>query len=342
MLVQLLKNNKRRIDFMPTLAVKYRPKVFDEVVGQQAGVQVMRAIAERKSIQVVLLQGHHGIGKTTLARIFAKSINCDYGVKLCGECPSCKAFDRDSHPDIIEMDIGSSGLVADARKMISQAKVVPTWKARVFILDEIHSGSTEFFDSLLDLFEEPPPSAYFVGCTTQSESIPLTIISRALVVELSSVRTEEIQKRLALISQQEGFQFDARILEAVARHASGSIRDAIMSLERLMLRSEVKTLSFDLLEAEGWFISLERIHKILRSLLTRDFKTYLAFTKVGSRLEAVNTIYEVLDKLSRFYLKKQRNPDVLTDALWKGYIRILRGADPSLAFRGVWLESGGG
>lgn len=326
---------------MPTLAVKFRPKTFSEVVGQKAAVQIIRATAERKSFQVLLLEGQHGIAKTTLARIFAKSINCEYGVKLCGECPSCRAFDRDAHPDIVEMDVGSSGLVADARKLRTQAKVVPTWNARVFILDEIHSGSAEFFDSLLALFEDPPPTAYFVGCTTQAESIPLTISSRALVVELSSVAAEEIQKRLIYISQQEGYRFDERVLQAVAKHANGSMRDAVMSLERLMLRCENKNLSFDLLEAEGWFINLERVHKILRSLLTRDYKTYSGFTKVASRLEAVNIVYEVLDKLSRFYIKKDRKPDALVDAVWKGYVRIIKGADPSLTFRGVWLDSGG-
>lgn len=322
-----------------SLATKYRSKKFSEVVGQKAAVQIVEAIGAKREPQVLLLQGQRGIGKTTLARIFAKSLNCEYGTKLCGECLSCKAFDKGSHPDCVEVDVGSSGLVADARKLIIQARVVPAWKVRVFILDEIHSGSADFFDALLALFEDPPKTAYFVGCTTNPTAVPLTISSRCLIIELNPISSTVIQSRLAEIVGLEGFRFEDKVLQAISRYSDGSMRDAIMALERLMLRAKDKFLSSDLLEMENWHVSSGKILNILKSLLSRNLKLYKESIQIESRLEATNVLYAVLDRLSRFYLKEGRRSDSLIEAVWKGYIRLKRGADPSLVFQAIWLDT---
>ena len=324
---------------MATLAIRYRPKSFEELVGQTRAVRVVRAISEKREPQVLLLEAQHGVGKTTLARIFAKSLNCEFGSKLCGECKSCLAFNRNAHPDIYEIDCGSSGLVADARKLRVQANVVPTWKCRVFVLDEVHSASAEFFNSMLALLEEPPPSAYFVMCTTQTERVPFTILSRALCVELDPVPVRDIEGRLGYVVEQEGFSVENKVLWIVAKYARGSLRDALMALERMMLISENKRLTMSLLESEAWFASQEKVKILLRALTSRDHELFLNSIFVSSRLEAVNIFYDLLDKLSVYYVKKQRKADSLIEALWRGYVRVIRGADPELALRSLWLES---
>lgn len=324
---------------MATLATRYRPKNFGEVVGQTRAVRVIQAVSERREPQVLMLEAQHGVGKTTLARIFAKSLNCEFGSKLCGECRSCRAFDRNAHPDIIELDCGSSGLVADARRLRIQANVVPTWKCRVFVLDEVHSASNEFFNSMLALLEEPPASAYFVMCTTQTERVPFTILSRAMCVELDPVPPRDIENRLSYVVEQEGYGVEGGVLEIVSKYARGALRDALMSLERMMLVSEGKRLTMDLLKQEAWYASKEKVKMLLRALMIRDQEMYHKNILVSSRLEAVNIFYDMLDKLSVFYIKKRRKSDSLISALWKGYVRVLRGADPEIAFRSVWLES---
>jgi len=325
--------------FHTSLATKYRPSTFEEVVGQRAAVEVIKAAAARRHPKVFLFTGQHGIGKTTLARIFARALNCDASPSVCGKCKSCRAFSSHAHPDIIEQDMGSKGLVADARRLVQEAAVVPTWKARVFILDEVHSASNEAFDALLRLLEEPPATCYIIMCTTSPEKVPFTVISRSLRLDFVPLSVEDTFKRLCEVAKLEGYdRYDASVMKAIARHAGGSMRDALMVLERLFLRAGDSPIGVEMLEAEPWFISKVKVKRVLRCMLSQDYPGFEQEIRGLSSLQALSMLRDILDLVCSQYLSAERKADRFVDVLWTSYLRACKGAEPLLVFKGLWLD----
>lgn len=218
------------------LARKWRPKKFQEVVGQEAVVQALvNGLDNDRVHHAFLLTGTRGVGKTTLARILAKSLNCETGVSStpCGECGSCTDIDEGRFVDMLEIDAASKTGVDDIRELIENAQYSPSrGRYKVYIIDEVHMLSRNAFNSLLKTLEEPPPHVKFVLATTDAERIPVTILSRCLRFNLRRLLPEQISAYLEKIVASEGVQAEPAAIERIARVADGSMRDGLSLLDQ--------------------------------------------------------------------------------------------------------------
>jgi DNA polymerase-3 subunit gamma/tau len=218
------------------LARKWRPKKFSEVVGQQ---HVLRALIngldQDRLHHAFLFAGTRGVGKTTLARILAKSLNCEQGVSStpCGECQSCQEVDAGRFVDLIEVDAASRTKVDDTRELLDNVQYAPSrGRYKVYLIDEVHMLSTSSFNALLKTLEEPPPHVKFLFATTDPQKLPVTILSRCLQFNLRRLELEQISGHLANILQQENIKFESGALTELARSADGSMRDALSLLDQ--------------------------------------------------------------------------------------------------------------
>ena len=218
---------------MATLYRKYRPQNFSEVVGQNhIKITLEQEIKTGKIAHAYLFCGPRAVGKTTLARVFAKSINCKNRKKdsadPCNDCLSCKEITDGRALDIIEIDAASNTGVDNVRdNIIAGARVTPSKsKYKVFIIDEVHMLSAQAFNALLKVIEEPPAFVIFILCTTEAHKVPATIISRCQRFDFKRIGVNDMVKRLTLITQAEKIKIEKNILEAVARYSDGHMRDA--------------------------------------------------------------------------------------------------------------------
>ena len=233
----------------------YRPKAFGEVVGQDIAVRIFQnALKQNTLSHAILLTGIRGIGKTTSARLLAKTLCClnpvDH-IDPCGTCNSCTAFDRDQHTDIIEMDAASHTGVDDIRDIIEGVAYVPTYgRYRVYIIDEVHMLSKNAFNALLKTLEEPPAHAKFIFATTELEKVPETIVSRCLQIQLRPMSIETILDHLQKISTIENLPSDMDGLMLIAEAAKGSMRDGLSILEKVSsyTRSTGESMTMDVVE----------------------------------------------------------------------------------------------
>ncbi|NBV39878.1 MAG: DNA polymerase III subunit gamma/tau, partial [Proteobacteria bacterium] len=219
------------------LALKYRPQSFDEVIGQDVMVQIIKnAIKMDRIPNAYLLTGIRGVGKTTTARIIAKAINCknsETPEKKCEGFCHCEAITNSNHIDVLEMDAASKTGIDDIRELIDSAKYYPTSaKYKVFIIDEVHMLSKQAFNGLLKTLEEPPPHLKFILATTEVKKIPLTIISRCQRFDLRRIKLEEMISFLKKISDKEKAKINEKALMLIAKASEGSVRDALSILDQ--------------------------------------------------------------------------------------------------------------
>jgi DNA polymerase III subunit gamma/tau len=221
-----------------SLAARERPIDFRGIVGQKNVInQLKGAIENRKLPGTILFHGGPGCGKTTLARVFARYLNCET-FDACGTCASCK-IDIDAHPDITEMNMADATGKDDAKALIVKSKYAPRFRVRVFILDEFHQVSSHAEQALLKPFEEPPPNTLWILCTTNPEKFKPATLTRCLKLEVKSAEPEELAKRLVKISKREGLDLSGKEGEAlaltIANYANGQVRDSISLLESVIL-----------------------------------------------------------------------------------------------------------
>ena len=228
------------------LALRYRPQRFKELVGQDLLCRILKnAFQMNRLASAFLLTGIRGVGKTTVARLLAKTMNCatpentEEGVEACGVCPSCKAFEDGSHTDIIEFDAASYTGVDDIRRILEACQYSPLQgRFKVFIVDEVHMLSKSAFNAFLKTLESPPSHVKFILATTEVEKIPPTIISRCLRFDLARIDKKVIEGHLAALCEREDILYDAGALGLLAASAEGSLRCALSVLEQALLLAQ--------------------------------------------------------------------------------------------------------
>ncbi len=219
-------------------ARKYRPSTFNTVVGQKALVQTLKnAIANNKLAHAYLFCGPRGVGKTTCARIFAKTINCEHRTadgEACNECESCRAMGEQRSYNVYELDAASNNSVDNIRELIDQVQIPPQiGKYKVFIIDEVHMLSTAAFNAFLKTLEEPPKHAIFVMCTTEKQKILPTILSRCQTYDFQRISMQDIADQLSYIAGREGIKTEPQALLTIARKADGGMRDALSVFDQI-------------------------------------------------------------------------------------------------------------
>ena len=225
------------------LALKYRPKTFKDLIGQEVVAQtIFNSIKNDRSANAYLFTGIRGVGKTTIARIVAKSLNCLNGInKLCSEkmCENCEAISKSNHIDVLEMDAASKTGVDDVRDLIEFSRYGPSSaKYKIFIIDEVHMLSKQAFNALLKTLEEPPEYLKFIFATTEIKKIPVTVVSRCQRFDLSRVDSKSLFEFIKKVKDKEEGKINDEALKLIVKISEGSVRDALSLLDRAMLNQD--------------------------------------------------------------------------------------------------------
>ena len=227
------------------LALKYRPQTFDDLIGQKVVAKtIINSIKADKVPNAYLFTGIRGIGKTTIARIVAKTLNCTSGIEnRCQiKCSNCEAITNSSHIDVLEMDAASKTGVDDVRELIEFSRYGPTSsKYKIFIIDEVHMLSKQAFNALLKTLEEPPSYLKFIFATTEIKKIPITVVSRCQRFDLLRIKSSELFDYLKRIKDIEKGNVSDDALKLIVKISEGSVRDSLSLLDRAMLSVDEKT-----------------------------------------------------------------------------------------------------
>ena len=261
------------------LALKWRPKVFDEVVGQETVTRTLRnAIEQDRAAHAFLFSGVRGVGKTTTARILAKALNCANGPtpNPCGECSSCLEIASSTSLDVLEIDGASNNGVEQVREIIEASRYAPSRdRFKIYIIDEVHMLTTPAFNALLKTLEEPPPRVKFIFATTEYHKIPDTILSRCQQFEFRTVPSAIIAEQLRTIAQHEGIEIGGAAVSQIARAAEGSLRDALSALDQVLAAVGTKIEEKDVAELLG-LIDHEVLARAARAIMDRETGTILS------------------------------------------------------------------
>jgi len=260
------------------IARKYRPQSFADVVNQEHVKNTLEnAIAQNRIAHGYIFSGQRGTGKTTIARILARCLNCIQGPTAtpCGECASCKEITAGGTVDVIEIDAASNRGINEMRELRENVRYQPARdRYKIFIVDEAHQITNEAFNALLKTIEEPPPWAVFVLCTTEAHKIPATIASRCQHFSFRSVDFEDLTERMAWICQQEGIEADAEALAILAAAGEGSVRDSLSALDQAIACCGAKLNAAEVRALLGAF-SLESLEKVTQALAGGDSRSML-------------------------------------------------------------------
>src|SRR5210317_152707 len=234
------------------LARKWRPKTFREMVGQEHVLQALvNALDLDRLHHAYLFTGTRGVGKTTIARILAKCLNCETGVSStpCGECSICREVAENRFVDLIEVDAASRTRVDDTRELLENAQYLPTrGRYKVYLIDEVHMLSASSFNALLKTLEEPPEHVKFLLATTDPKKVPVTVLSRCLQFQLKNLSREAIADYLAQVLSEESVGFDTGALDVIARSAAGSMRDALSLTDQAIAYGQGELRAADVVE----------------------------------------------------------------------------------------------
>ena len=273
------------------LARKWRPKNFDSIVGQEFAIQAIKNSIQNERIHhAYLFSGTRGVGKTTIARIFAKCLNCQTGVTdtPCCECSSCLEIDQSKAIDVIELDAASNTQVDNMRELMENANYQPTSSPyKVFIIDEVHMLSKSSFNAMLKTLEEPPAHVIFILATTDPEKIPVTVVSRCLHFNLMQMTNEELIGQLKKIFDEEKINYDEPAVHMIAQFAEGSMRDALSLADRVINYTNGEVIS-------------EKLQTIL-GIISKDTTTDLIEAIVNNKKEVVQSILSTIKTANLSY-----------------------------------------
>lgn len=299
------------------LARKWRPRSFPEMVGQTHVLRALiHALDSGRLHHAYLFTGTRGVGKTTVARIFAKSLNCEQGVssRPCGVCGACTEINEGRFVDLIEVDAASRTKVEDTRELLENVQYAPTrGRYKVYLIDEVHMLSAHSFNALLKTLEEPPPHVKFLLATTDPQRLPVTILSRCLQFSLKRLPPEQIAEHLGNVLKAEAVNFEPAALRELARGADGSMRDALSLLDQAIAHGGGAVTAT---EVRGMLGSLDRdqVWGLLEALVERDgaelLRRVAALAEFAPDYESV--LAELISLLYRIAVGQQV-PDALDD-----------------------------
>ena len=299
------------------LARKWRPKNFAELVGQEHVVRaISNALTQNRLHHAYLLTGTRGVGKTTLARIIAKALNCETGVTAtpCGKCAACVEIDAGRFIDLIELDAASNTQVDNMRELLENAMYAPTsGRFKVYIIDEVHMLSRSAFNAMLKTLEEPPAHVKFILATTDPQKIPVTVLSRCLQLNLKQIPLGQIRGQLENVLGKESVAFDISALNLISRSAEGSMRDALSLLDQAIAHGAGKVEEASVREMLG-AVDRSYLFSILKALTRGDGPALLAEAdRMAARSLSLETALQELATLLHRIALAQTIPDALAD-----------------------------
>ena len=267
---------------------KYRPQSFKDIVGQENLVKALtNAIELGRIANAYLFSGPRGTGKTSTARIFAKSLNCEHGptTEPCQKCPSCVDITNATGLDVIEIDAASNRGIQEAKELISQVQYAPiNGKYKIYIIDEVHMLTNEAFNTLLKTFEEPPKNVIFILATTEPHKVLETIISRCQRFDLKRITVDDIVKRLREISDIENIKITDSALLTIAKNVSGGLRDSLALLDQVSILGVKEEIDKDLIEELLGKINFEILFNLLNLMVEKDVeKTLLEIDNIYAK-----------------------------------------------------------
>ncbi len=274
---------------------KYRSQTFSQLVGQEVVAKTLKQAVEQEKIShAYLFSGPRGTGKTSVAKIFAKAMNCPNQVagEPCNDCYICQAVTEGSLEDVIEMDAASNNGVDEIREIRDKSTYAPSLaRYKVYIIDEVHMLSTGAFNALLKTLEEPTQNVVFILATTELHKIPATILSRVQRFEFKSIKTQDIKEHIHHILEKEGIQFEPEAIDIIARRAEGGMRDALSILDQALSLTQDQTLTRAVSEEITGTISLAALD---------DYVAALARQNVPQALENLNLLFDNGKSMTRF------------------------------------------
>jgi DNA polymerase-3 subunit gamma/tau len=306
------------------LARKYRPRSFDTLVGQTHVVQALKNALDQKRLHhAYLFTGTRGVGKTTLARILAKSLNCEKGISStpCGLCAACTEIDQGRYVDLIEVDAASNTQVDNMRDLLDNAQYAPTQgQFKIYIIDEVHMLSKSAFNAMLKTLEEPPEHVKFILATTDPQKVPVTVLSRCLQFNLKQMPSASISEYLEKILNEEAIQYEINAIYLIAKSANGSMRDALSILDqgiaycggtieeatiKKMLGAIDQSYLFNLIQAvihqDG-----PKVIEIAKQMNERNLSFDAALNDLANLIQTISVAQAIPDSLDASYLDREQ------------------------------------
>lgn len=335
---------------------KYRPKSFEEVIGQD---HITRALANQVALDKIshayLFTGSRGIGKTSIARIFARAVNCENSKNgsPCGVCETCKRLENQNDINIVEIDAASNNRVDDVRELREKVKFLPVGaKYKVYIIDEVHMLTDSAFNALLKTLEEPPSHVIFILATTEAHKLPATILSRCVRFDFHLVQTEDLTKLLENVFDKEGISYDSEALRLIAIAGEGSVRDTLSIADCVVAYADKKitkenvlkvlgTTDYELLVEYFDFLLNKEVGKILEqiskidqsgknlSVLVKDISKHARNLLICKTCEKPNDILNMPDEA---YEKIKAQAEKFNEKTLINYMQIFGGVENELRY----------
>jgi DNA polymerase-3 subunit gamma/tau len=320
------------------LARKWRPQNFNQLIGQEHVQRaIVNAIEQNRLHHAYLFTGTRGVGKTTIARIFSKCLNCESGITAepCGECAICQEIEQGHFVDLLEIDAASRTKVEDTREILDNVQYRPSrGRYKVYLIDEVHMLSNSSFNALLKTLEEPPPHVVFLLATTDPQKLPITVLSRCLQFHLKRMAPEQIVAHLADILTKESIEFDHDSLKLIARAADGSMRDSLSLLDQAIAFGAGKLRYQEVSEMLG-AVDQQFVCEFLLALAQNDAKAILDITERMAEFapDYQAVLADIISSLHQIAVAQLVGTETLSDTRFQPLLEILTPEDVQLFYQ---------